>query len=68
MTSYVFQVSRAACRIEGRSVLKLEVCCRSTWGKWTAAYKLQAFLEAAIGVDRLKTIQRDLVAFQASIA
>jgi hypothetical protein len=49
-------------------MLTLEVCCRATWGKWTAAYKLQAFLEAAIGVDRLKTIQRDLVAFQASIA
>lgn len=37
--------------------------CRGTWGKTTSAYKLQAFMEATIGEDRLQTIQRDLQNF-----
>lgn len=44
-----------------------EVCfVRSNWGKTTASFKLQAFMEAAVGEDRLRTIQRDLAAFEAA--
>ena len=40
--------------------------CRATWGMVTSAYRLQAFLEAVVGQDRLRTVQRDLEAFHAA--
>jgi hypothetical protein len=41
--------------------------CRSTWGKWNAVYKLQEFLEAVAGIDKLTAIHQELAAFSASM-
>lgn len=48
-------------------ICKIENLHRANWGKDWSSYLLQAFMEAAVGVDRLQVISKKMEAFQAEI-